>query len=202
MPELVEVWSEALPTIRNGVTGVGVWTALNLAKPIALEGGTLVLGLPYTEMELAGHLRMALTKRLIETTIGDRVGAPITSRVISGTDLADWEIEKRRDAEKRRLNEQSLAKERAELAARTNWDHIFEQLSRKFAAVSQRSLPQNRARFFEEAVSVLAEARRAQSSWDDLQERNFARCVERVAQYTEIPSALVALTVLQKASEL
>lgn len=202
MPELVEVWSEALPKVRNAVTGVGVWTALNMAKPITLEGGTLVLGLPHSEMELAGHLRMAMTKRLIEQTVGAMVGGTIVLRVIDGVDSGDWEIEKRRDAEKQRLAEQSLAKMREELAAKTSWEHVYEQLSRKFASVTNKSLPQNKARFYEEAVALLAEARRDQGHWDELQERNFARCVERLAQYADMPSTLVASMVLQKAGEL
>lgn len=202
MPELVEVWSEALPTIRNGLTGVGVWTALNLAKPVAFENGTLVLGLPHTEMELSGHLRLPQTKRLVEITVGKLLNTPVNMRVIEGTEQDDWEIEKRRDLEKRRLTEQSLAKQRAELTAKSNWDHIYEQLSRKYASVPSKSLPQNRARFFEEAVAMLAEARRNQTGTDDLAERNFARCVERLAQYSEVPSTIVASFVLQKAGEL
>ncbi len=202
MPELVEVWSEALPTIRNGLTGVGIWTALNLAKPIALENGTLVLGLPHTEMELSGHLRLPMTKRLIETTVSGLLGSPVNARIIDGTEYTDWEIEKRRDAEKQRLTEQSLAKQRAELSARNNWESTYELISRRYAAVPNKSLPQNRARFFEEAVSLLADARRSQTSWDDLGERNFSRCIERVAQYTEVPSTLVASIVLQRAGEL
>src|SRR5579862_4200221 len=157
MPELVEVWTEALPTIRNGVTGVGVWAALNLARPVAFENGTLILGLPHSEMELSGHLKMAATKRLIESTVGGLMGQTVTCRVIDGVDQADWEVEKRRDIEKKRLTEQSIAKERAELGARSNWEHIYEQLSRKFAATPNKSLAQNRARFFEEAASMLAE---------------------------------------------
>src|SRR3979411_182436 len=109
MPELAQVWNEALPTIRNGVTGVGVWAALNLAKPVALEQGNLILGLPHSEMELSGHLKMAATRRLIESTIGRLVNQTINVRIIDGTDQADWEIEKRRDVEKKRLTEQSLA---------------------------------------------------------------------------------------------
>lgn len=202
MPELVEVWSEALPKVRNAVTGVGVWTALNMAKPITLEGGTLVIGLPHSEMELAGHLRMAMTKRLIEQTVGEMVGGTIVLRVIDGIDQGDWEIEKRRDAEKQRLAEQSLAKMRQELAAKSSWEHVYEQLSRKFASVTNKSLPQNKARFYEEAVALLAEARQDQGQWDELQERNFARCVERLAQYADMPSTLVASMVLQKAGEL
>jgi hypothetical protein len=202
MPELAEVWMEALPVVKNGVTGVGVWTALNLAKPVALEDNTLVLGLPHSEMELSGHLKMAATKRLIEQTVGKLVQSTITLRVIDGTEQADWDLEKRRDSEKRRLTEQSMQKLRAELTSKTSWEHVYEQLSRKFAATPNRSLPQNRARFFEEGIAILAEARQGQQDWDDLGERNFARCVERLAQYAEVPSTLVAGLVLQKAGEL
>jgi hypothetical protein len=202
MPELVEVWTQALPTIRNNLTGVGVWTALNLAKPITIEENTLVLGLPHSEMELSGHLKMAATKRMVEVTVGQILQRQINLRVIDGTDFSDWEVEKRRDAEKKRLTEQSMAKLRAELSSRSNWETLYEQLSRKFAAVTNKSLPQNKARFFEEAVSLLAEAREAQKEWDDLGERNFARCIERLAQYSEVPSTIVASMVLQKAGEL
>jgi hypothetical protein len=202
MPEVVEVWSQALPTIRNGLTGVGIWTALNLAKPIAFENNTLVLGLPHSEMELAGHLRMPMTKRLIETTVGGLMGAQITCRVIDGTDQADWEVEKRRDAEKARLTQQSMNKLRAEMTARSNWETIYEQLSRKFASVSNKSLPQNKARFFEDALALIADARKDQTTWDDMQERNFARCIERLAQYAEVPSTIVGMMVLQRAGEL
>lgn len=202
MPELVEVWSQALPTIRNGLTGVGIWTALNLAKPIALEEGTLVLGLPHSEMELAGHLRLPMTKRLIETTIGRLAQTTINLRVIDGTDFSDWEIEKRRDAEKKRLTEQSMVKLRAELSSKANWETLFEQLSRKFAAVPNKSLPQNKARFFEEALAMLAEARQTRTDWDEMGERNFARCIERLAQYSDVPSTIVASMILQKSGEL
>ena len=91
---------------------------------------------------------------------------------------------------------------RAEMAAKSNWDTVYEQLSRRYAAVTNKSLPQNRARFFEEAVELVAQARRDQGNYDDLGERNFARCLERLAQYSEIPSTIVAAHVLQKAGEL
>ncbi|HTQ08863.1 MAG TPA: hypothetical protein VMI31_02210 [Fimbriimonadaceae bacterium] len=202
MPELAEVWNEALPTIKNGLTGVGIWTALNLAKPITLEDGSLVIGLPHSELEFSGHLRLPATRRMIEVTVAGILGSPINLRVIDGTEYSDWELEKRRDVERRRLNEQLMAKERAELTARASWEHTYEQLGRKYAAISVKSLPQNRARFYQEAVAMLADARRLQSNWDDMGERNFARCVERLAQYAEIPSTLVAIEVLEKAGEL
>ena len=59
MADLAAIWSEVLPGIRNGVTGVGVWSALNTVRPVAVDDGVLVMGLPHEESELAGHLRLA-----------------------------------------------------------------------------------------------------------------------------------------------
>lgn len=203
MAEVAEIWAEALPMVREGVTGVGVWTALNNAKPLALEDGVFVLGLPHELGELIGHLKLPATKRSIETNVSTLAMQPVSLRVVSGVEKGDWEVEKRRDAEKARLNEQSMAKERARLAAKSDWEAIYEQLGRRFAAVGMKSLPQNRARFYEEAVALVAEARGGMSeSFDELGERNFARCIERLAQYSEVPSTIVAADVLRKSGEL
>jgi hypothetical protein len=202
MADVAEVWKHVLSPIKQGVTGVGVWAALNAARPIAFEEGVFVLGLPHQDSELAGHLRLPQTKRLIETTIAAELNTPVTVRVIDGTTTEDYDIVKRRDAERRRLQEAEMSKMRAELQAKTSWDSVYEQLSRRFAAVSNKSLPQNRARFFEEAVELIADARKNMTQWDDLAERNFARCIERLAQYAEMPSTLVATHVLQRSGEL
>ncbi len=202
MADIALVWGQALPTVREGVTGVGIWAALNAAKPVALEDGFFVLGLGNRDTELAGHLRMAQTKKLIETEMGKRLGTPVHLRVIDGTASEDWERTKRRDAESRRLQDAAQDKMRQEIMARTNWESVFESLSRRYAAITNKSIPMNRARFFEEAVAILAEARRNQESHDDLSERNFARCIERVAQYSDVASTLVAHYVLKAAGEL
>lgn len=202
MADLSEVWAEALPSVKQGVTGVGVWTALNAAKPIVVENGILVLGLPNEMTELSGHLKMAQTKRLIEMTMASLLNEPVTSRVIEGTSISDWEVEKRRDSEKARLNQQAMDKMRLELQSRSNWESIYEVLGRKFAAVPNKSLPQNRARFYDEAIALLAGARKDQTNYDDMGERNFARCLERLAHYSEVPSTIVAQDVLRQAGEL
>lgn len=202
MPEIAEVWSQALPRVKHGVTGVGVWAALNACRPVALEDGLLAIGMPYEEGELAGHLRMAATSRLIEEVVSEIVGSTVKVRIIDGTALEDWERVKRRDQEARRLQEQAVQKEKAAMAGRSSWEGIYEQLGRAFSMVGNKSLPQNRARFLKEAVAMLAEARKAITTSDDYTERNFARCIERIAQYSETPSAVVAHEVLKAAGEL
>ena len=201
MPDLAEVWAEVLPDIRKGVTGVGVWAALNTAKPVAIEDGVLVLGLPHAESELAGHLRMAQTRRLIETEVGRAFAQSLTLRIIEGTTQEDWDTERVRDAEKRKLNEQALARARAQVQAGTSWESVYEKLSRKFAETQNRSLPQNRAKFFIESIDIVVQALQETPITDDLAERNYARCIERIAQYAEVPSTLVAVKVLEKSFE-
>ena len=202
MADLAQAWKEALPQIREVVTGVGVWTALNTTQPVALEDGVFVLGLPHGNNELSGHLKVMSTKRLIEVHMSRVLGSPLTLRVIDGVGIEDWEAQKRRDIEAKRLQDQALNKLRAEMTAKTNWDGIYEQLGRRYAAIPNKSLPQNRARFYQDAVALIAETRMSQESWDELGERNFARCLERLAQYSEVQATLVATHVLQAAGEL
>lgn len=201
VPEIALVWSKALPEIRDRVTGVGVWAALNACSPIVLEDGVLVLGLPHRENELAGHLKLPAARKAIEDAIGRAVSARVSVRVIEGETAEDWEHAKERDAVKRRVQEQSLNRARAELDSKSSWEGLHEKLSRRFAETPHRSLPQNRARFYMDAVDLVAEALIETPIGDDLAERNFARCIERIAQYCEIPSAIVAARVLEKAFE-
>lgn len=198
MPSLAEAWTNALPEIRNGVTGVGVWTALNTARPVLIESGTLVIGLPYGSTDLAGHLRMAHVKSLIEQGMTGHLGEKLELRVIEGTAIEDWETVKRRDVEAKRLQDQAMARTRAEIQAKSSWDSVYEQITRKYASIPNKSLPQNRAQFVYEAIELLTDARRSEENSDDLDERSFARCIERVSQYSELPSAYVAMLVLDK----
>lgn len=199
MPDIAAVWKTALPEIRDAVTGVGVWTALNACTAIAVEDGVLVLGLPYSENELAGHLKLPAARKAIEDVIGRELGTKVSVRIIPGTDTEDWVSQKEGDVVKRRLAEQALDRAKAEMNSRSSWEGLYEKLSRKFAETPNRSLPQNRARFFLEAVDIVSDALIETPITDDMAERNFARCIERIAQYCEIPSALVATKVLEKA---
>ena len=201
MADIQAIWREVLPEVKKAVAGVGVWAALNTCKPIILEGDVLVVGLPHEDIELGGHLRLAHTKHLIETMVGEKLGAKPTLRVIEGVAMSDWETVKRRDVESRRLQDQALEKSRSEMAARSSWEGVYEQLGRAYASIPNKSLPQNRARFFELGVALVVEARKANMAKDELGERNFARCIERLAQYSDVPSTLAAMRILAETGE-
>jgi len=198
MTDMASAWSEALPEVRRGVTGVGVWAALNSSRPVVLEGDIFVLGVPNESSELSGHLRMVGTKMLIEREMTSRLGRPIQLRVIEGIQADDWERVKRKEIEARRLQEAALNRARAEIEARSSWEIIYEQLTRAYSAVPNRSMPQARAKFYREAIEIVAAATKTNPVNDDLSERNYARCLERIAQYSEVPSVLVALAVIDR----
>jgi len=200
--DLQEVWKEVLPEIKKAVSGVGVWTALNTCKPLSIEDGTIVMGLPHQDMELAGHLRIAHTKRLIETFIGDKVGQNLSLRVIEGLSQSDLETMRRRDIESKRLQEQALEKARVEYEARATWESVYEQLSKVYSSIPNKTMPQNRAKFYEEGIRILVEARKRNIDVDDLGERNFARCIERLSQYSDVPSTLVAVRIAEEVGHL
>ncbi|MFN8219514.1 MAG: hypothetical protein U0S12_05205 [Fimbriimonadales bacterium] len=201
MSALLDAWKEALPEVRNGVTGRATWNALNVSVPVTIENGVLIMGLDPKDRELSGHLTAPAVKRLIETEMSFRLGQNLTLRVIDGTGPSDWERAKRRDQEADRLRDQAREKLRAELAAKSTWDGVYEQLTRSYAGIQNKTMPQNRARFMEEAVGALAAARADIPERDELAERNFARCIERVAQYTEVPATQIAYLVMQRAGE-
>lgn len=198
MHDVKAIWDECLPEIKDKVTGIGVWTALDTAVPIAYEDATFVLGLPSEQSEIAGHLRVPQVNRSIADALSLRFNQRVTPRIINGTRGADWETEKRRDAEKRRIQDQALQRERTEAKSAKSWDTIYSDLNRAYTATPNRSLPQNRAKFLIEAVDILVEALIETPVTDDLAERQYARCLERIAKYTELPSTFVAMKVLEK----
>ena len=141
---------------------------------------------------------MQSTRSLIERFLAQKLSETVQLRVIEGTTEADWELVRRRDEEARRLQEAALQKSRAEVQARSTWDSTYEHLSRLNASIPTKSLPQNRAKFFTQAMDLLIEALKVHSVDDDLSERNFARCIERVAQYSEMPSVMVAYEIQKR----
>ena len=198
MVDVQAVWGEALPEIMKSVTGVGVWTALKTARPVIFEDGTFVLGLDAMDSELAGHLRLPAPRRAVEDAMARQFNGRVSLRIINGTTVADWQTEKKRDEEKRKLQEQALARQRAEVQGGKTWETVYEQLARLHANTANRSLPQNKAKYFLEAVEIVANALLETPVTDEIAERNYARCVERVAHYCELPSTFVALKVMEK----
>jgi hypothetical protein len=199
--DFYDVWNSSLEGIKKEVTGVGVWTALNNAIPITLEEGVFVLGLPEKEVELRGHLQLANTTRVIEQYLTKKLGKPIKLEVIDGITINHWESVKRRRAEAERQSREATEREMKSRKLATSWDKVYDQMGRDFGKLSGKAMPQVRARFLNHCVDLCVASIQA-GEMSELDERNFARCLERISQYTELPGAYIAFVILERAGRL
>jgi hypothetical protein len=202
MSELHGAWRNALDGIKREVTGRTVWVALDSVVPIAVEGEVAVLGVPPEQSTMLGHLRATPTKRAIQRHLSEQLGRSVAVQIISGDTLDAWEKVKEREAHVTRLQEKEYEKARTTRQKDMLWEGAYEELSRIFARVSNKGLPQRRARFLVEGVNAIVEATKEQGKLDEIGERNLARLIDRLATYAEVGSTQVGLMVLRELGEL
>lgn len=198
MSDLQTAWDSVLPEMRKLVTGRNIWVALNSSRPIVLEDGVLIVGVPIGDAKLGSYLRQPQTQRAIMDQMSEALGKRVEVRIIDGDQMEDWEMVKQSDVEKRRLQDAAHQRAKTEQKVRSSWESVFEGLARIYASYENRSLPQIRAEILVQCVDLVASAIDKGAPTDDQGARNFARCIERVATYTEVPSALIAMLILQQ----
>ena len=196
--DFYDAWNASLEDIKKQVTGVGVWTALNVAIPIALEeDGTFVLGVAEKEAESRGHLTLANTRRVMEQELEKRIGKPVEVVVIDGITINHWESLKRRREEFLRQEAEAARRAKEKAGKVTAWDTIYEQMGREFGALENKAMPQVRARFMLWCVDLVAAHLHGSEHTDD-DERNFSRCVDRIASYADANQTYIAAMILER----
>ncbi len=196
--DMYEVWQVIREEVKRQVTGRTLYRALDVLTPITMEGDTVVFGLPHEHYQLVGHVSAPNVKRLIEQLLSDAYGNPIQMMVIEGTTLQDWQLHLRKQEELKRLAEQMARKQATVERAYTSWDTLYEQVGRLFAQTPGRSLAINRARYLSQAIEMVRDALTRLPLDTEHDERQLNRVIERIATNAEVPSALVALLVLQE----
>lgn len=198
--DFYDAWNGALEDIKQQVTGVGIWTALNVAIPVTFEDGTLVLGFRPQDFELMGHLKSPGTRRIMEDEVGKRLGEKVTVVLLDGITVNDWEAHKRRQAEAERIKREDFERSKQKTAIERSWDDVYEEITQQYNAITNKALPQQRARLLNACIDTVVKAIR-EKGLDEAGERNLSRCAERVAQYCDIPGVLVAKFILDKYEE-
>jgi hypothetical protein len=202
MVDFGSAWRGALDEIKKDVTGRTLWQALDSVVPILLDGDIAVLGVPHEESSVIGHLRMTQTRRVIEMKLSARLGKTVRAEIIIGETPADWQGVKDRVEQVTQLQQREYEKAHSVRERERQWEAAYEQLSRMFNAVPNKSLPQSRARYVIVGVDAIAEAIGEQGELDEVGDRSVARLIERVAQYAEVPPTQVALLLLRKLGEI
>lgn len=196
--DFYDAWNSSVEQIKKQVTGTGVWNALNIAIPIAFEeDGTFVLGVAEKEAESRGHLTLANVRRVMEQELEKKLGKKVEVVVIDGITINHWESLKRRREEFLRMEAEAAAKAKEKAGKVSAWDTIYEQMGREFGALEHKALPQVRARFMLWCVDLVAAHLHGTTHSED-DERNFSRCVDRIAAYADANHTYIAAMILER----
>lgn len=201
--EAQRLWRGALEKVKVRLVQPGVWRAMEAARPLIVEGDSLVLGFPPSVAHEGGLLRDSKNTNVIEQALAEEAGRPLRLRLIEGETLDDWHAYQRRDQEAAALQKAAQERRRREASVEQGWDAISERLVRRYAEMPMRQLPQVQALYLEEAVLALAAAARRLlgENASEVDHRSFARVVEKVADRAQVPATLVAWLVRQKSGE-
>lgn len=190
-----QAWLQAAEKVKDRVIAPTLYRALELPVGITVDGDEFILGFSNADQPMAGHLRSAQHKAIIDQCVSEVLKKKVRVRIIDGTTLEDYahfkQTTQARDATMVTVSAQR-ERERAVIA---KWDEIGEHITRLYARLHLRQLAQQRAQFMWEAFKIINEAIDSMGydeSSDEIQKRALARVFEKFGTVVEIPSTMLA----------
>ena len=190
-----QIWLVASEKVKDRVIAPTLYRALELPTGIAVDGDEFILGFSNQDAPMAGHLRSAQHRAIIDQCVSEVLKKKVRVRIIEGTTTEDYERYKQlllaKDATLVTISAQK-EQERKIVAA---WEEISERISRKYARLQLRQLAQQRAEFVWDAFRMLNEAIETMGYNDDsseIEKRALARVFEKFATTVDIPSTMLA----------
>jgi hypothetical protein len=198
-----QVWRATLEKVKLRLVLPGVWRAMEAARPLTIDDDRFVIGFPPNLSHEGGLLQDSKTTNIIERALEEEAGRPVRLRIIEGETVEDWHAYQRRDEEAAALQKAAQERRKREASVEHGWDSITERVTRRYAEMPLRQLPQMQALYLEESVGILAEAARRLlgENASEVDHRSFARVIDRVADRAQVPAAIVAYLVRQKSGE-
>jgi|DewCreStandDraft_4_1066084.scaffolds.fasta_scaffold76978_2 hypothetical protein len=192
--QIPELWNKTIAQAKDRVISIPFWQALECTRAIALEGDSLIIGLPSQHYNLAGHITIAEHRNALESVLRALLGRPIRIRLIEGDSLADWTLTKQREQRVAAHREATYERKDQEAALAQSWDAIYEYAARAYSATPLRQLPQNKARYVTDMLYALSDAmdNLYPDNPDETTERLLARVIDRIATNSDMPASLVA----------
>lgn len=191
---LTTLWANCVERLKDRINNRSYWEALENARPITIENGTLVLGMEETKYNLANHIQQPGHLQPTLEVVRALFNQPLNIRIIEGTTLADWEATKERDARIAAMQHATTQRQITQAAVSEGWDGVYEYIARLYVQTPLRALPQGKARYLSDALYVLAEAmdKLYPEEPDEVTERSLARIIDRIASAADVPAAMVA----------
>lgn len=199
-----QIWLQAAERVKDRVIAPTLYRALELPTGITVDGEEFILGFSNADLPMAGHLRSAQHRAIIDQCVSEVLKKKVRVRIIEGTGIEDYAHYKEqlqaRDATMVTVSAQR-ERERAIIA---QWDQVGEQITRMYAKLNLRQLAQQRAEFMWAAFKVLEEAITKSGydeNADEIHKRAVARVFEKFATVVEIPATMLAFEFFRLRSE-
>lgn len=190
-----QIWLEAAEKVKDRVIAPTLYRALEMPTGIALDGDEFILGFTNADLPMAGHLRSAQHRAIVDQCVSEVLKKKVRVHIIEGTTIEDYQRYKQQQAARENTQVTVSAQKEAERRVMAAWDEVAEQITRMYARLQLRQLAQQRADFMWTAFNTINEAVEKLGYTDDapeIQKRALARVFEKFATAVEIPSTMLA----------
>jgi len=187
-------WVNCVERLKDRINNRSFWEALEASHPITVESNILIIGLESENFNRASHMQQPANAHTINEVVSEVFGQPLQVRVIEGASLQDWEDTKAKEAHIAAMKQAAASRGVREDRELSGWEGVYDQIARMHMTTPQRSLPQGKARYANDALYTLAEAMDSLygDTPDESGERNLARTLERISNNSDIPAPVLA----------
>lgn len=198
--DIEQVWLQASERAKDKIIQPTLWRAVEIARPVTIDGDFFVVGFGTGQLHMAGHLTSAENRNILEAGIYAATGKKLRLAVIDGTDIADWNNYKARQKAAEAQRQKTMQRAAKEMETARTWDGVFEQLGRAYASLHLRQLPQMRGKYIDFALELISTAMDElydEQNADEATQRSLARVIDRVGVLTEVPPAIIAVELMR-----
>jgi hypothetical protein len=198
--DVPRIWHEVTEKVKTRIVLPGLWRAMEAGRALAVDDGQFILGFPPQVSHDAGLLLDSKNLNIIERALEETAGQPLRLKIIQGETLEDWTLQKQRDEEAAAYVRAAQERKRREAGVEQGWDGISERLTRRYAELSLRGLPQTQAAYLEEALELLSDAakRLMPDPPTEVDQRALARVLDKVADRAGVPAPMIAFLLRQR----
>ena len=196
-----QIWLQAAEKVKDRVIAPTLYRALELPVGIAVDGDEFILGFSNQDSPMAGHLRSAQHRAIIDQCVSEVLKKKVRVRIIEGTTPEDYEHYKEllKSRETHPGHHQRPERERARdhrglgRGRRADHPHVCPASTCGSSRSSGRSSCGRRSEIINEAVEEMG----YDENSDEIQKRALARVFEKFATVVEIPVDDARVRVLQ-----
>lgn len=202
--DLQTIWAEVNRLLREGAVNRALWDAAEVATPLAVEDGWLILGISAAQFRHASYLQTDINRAQLRKLIEQCCDLNVDLRVIQGTTPEDWEKTKARERESEEKAVAGIRRAASFKGAEAVWEAAYHDLNQVFTGVRARAYGTTKARLLIKAMPVLLkaeqEARAQEPGADEAHERQLNRAMDRIATNVDLPPTAVALEYMRYAA--